>query len=69
MKGLLEKRRGGKWGTTQENCWATLAIDRYFAVFEKEKPNFRTTIWTDNQFCAEFDTKGTIHLELTLTLE
>ncbi len=28
-KGLLNKRRNGKWGSTQENTWAVLAFDKY----------------------------------------
>lgn len=31
VKNLLSKRRNGIWKNTQENCWALIALDRYFS--------------------------------------
>jgi hypothetical protein len=30
VKNLLSMRRNGIWQNTQENCWALIALDRYF---------------------------------------
>lgn len=30
VKGLLERRKDGRWENTQENCWVVMALDRYF---------------------------------------
>lgn len=53
IKGLLDVRRDGRWNNTQENLWVTIALDRYFNVFEKEKPDFTARIWLNDEFCGE----------------
>jgi alpha-2-macroglobulin len=40
VKGLLARRKRGRWGNTQENCHILLALDQYFNVFERDTPNF-----------------------------
>jgi len=30
VKHLLAIRKNGKWLNTQENCWVTIGLDRYF---------------------------------------
>src|SRR5215813_1165984 len=33
VRGLLAARKAGRWKNTQENVFALLALDRYFAVY------------------------------------
>ncbi len=40
-KGLLAGKKKGKWGSTQENCWALLALDKYFRIYEKDEPDYK----------------------------
>src|SRR5262249_25487595 len=40
VRGLLAHRKAGRWENTQENCFILLALDRYFATYEKVTPNF-----------------------------
>jgi len=53
VKGLLAVRRQGKWDNTQENCWATIALNTYFSVLEKDEPKFRSKIWLANEFAGD----------------
>ncbi len=45
LKGLLRSRNGGAWSNTQENAFASLAIDRYFHTYEEKSPDFTADIW------------------------
>lgn len=45
LKGLMRKRRNGIWLNTQENGYALLAISKYFAVYEKDVPDFVADMW------------------------
>ena len=44
-KGLLAHKKNGAWDGTQENYCVLQALDKYFAVFEKETPNFKSQEW------------------------
>ncbi|KAL6044106.1 Alpha-2-Macroglobulin, variant 2 [Balamuthia mandrillaris] len=57
-KGLLAMRRNGTWLNTQENAWATIALNRYFTVCEKDKPDFAARFWLAEQYCGEALFKG-----------
>ena len=53
VRGLLAHRRGGRWTNTQDNAFVLLALDRYFAVFEKREPNFVARAWLGDTFAGE----------------
>jgi hypothetical protein len=38
VKNLLSMRRNGIWQNTQENCWALIALDRYFTGTSPPSP-------------------------------
>lgn len=58
VRGLLAHRSKGQWGTTQDNVFALLALERYFKVFEKETPDFVASAWLGEQFVGEQRFKG-----------
>ncbi|CAF4362794.1 unnamed protein product [Rotaria sp. Silwood2] len=39
-KGLQAHKVKGAWGSTQENCFALIALDKYFHMKEKDTPDF-----------------------------
>jgi uncharacterized protein YfaS (alpha-2-macroglobulin family) len=58
VRGLLAHRKAGRWGNTQENAFILLALDRYFATFEKETPDFVARAWLGADHVAEHAFKG-----------
>ena len=44
-RGLLDWRKGGRWGNTQDNLTSLQALRRYFDVFEKDTPNYTGKVW------------------------
>ncbi|KAF0224606.1 MAG: hypothetical protein FD167_4921, partial [bacterium] len=58
VRGLLDHRKAGKWESTQENVFVLLALDRYFATYEKVTPNFVARIWLGDKFAGEHAFKG-----------
>ena len=58
VRGLLDHRKAGAWSSTQENAFVLLALDRYFAVFEKVTPNFVASAWLGNKFAGKHTFKG-----------
>ncbi len=58
VRGLLAHRKRGRWGNTQENAFVLLALDRYFNVFEKVRPNFVASIWLGDQFAGKHTFRG-----------
>jgi len=58
VKGLLAHKKRGRWGSTQENIFVLLALDRYFNTFEKIEPNFNALTWFDASFAGEATFKG-----------
>lgn len=47
-RGLLQARRRGRWGNTQENAYALLALAEYAAVKEAQAPAFEASVWLDD---------------------
>ena len=43
VRWLVESRRKGRWGNTQENAWALEALVDYYRKFESVSPNFVAT--------------------------
>jgi hypothetical protein len=57
-KGLLERRRNGRWENTQTNCWATLAFDKYYHLMESDKVDLTVRMWVSDRYCGEAKVKG-----------
>jgi len=53
VRGLLDHRVKGAWGSTQENVFILLALDKYFNAFEKVTPDFVTRIWLGSAYAGE----------------
>jgi uncharacterized protein YfaS (alpha-2-macroglobulin family) len=58
VRGLLGHRKQGRWGSTQENAWVLLGLDRYFNAYEKEVPNFKARAWLGQLFAGEHAFRG-----------
>jgi len=58
VRGLLSHRVAGRWNNTQENAFVLLALDRYFAVFEKATPDFLARAWLGDKSAGEHRFKG-----------
>lgn len=58
VRGLLAHRKKGHWGSTQENVFILLALDKYFNAFEKVTPDFVTRIWLGDTYAGEQPFKG-----------
>ena len=58
VRGLLAHRKKGHWGSTQENVFILLALDKYFNAFEKVTPDFVTKVWLGNTYAGEQAFKG-----------
>jgi alpha-2-macroglobulin len=52
-RGVLDRRRHGRWMSTQENLVALQAIRRYFDAFEKATPNYTGKLWFGQAAYAE----------------
>lgn len=49
VRGLLEARQGGRWGNTQENAYALLAVLEYARRFEAAHPAMVARAWIGNR--------------------
>lgn len=58
VRGLLAHRKKGHWGSTQENVFILLALDKYFNAFEKVTPDLVTRVWLGNTYAGEQAFKG-----------
>jgi len=58
VRGLLGHKVKGRWENTQESVWVLLALDRYFAVYEKDVPNFVSRVWLGDRFAGEHAFRG-----------
>ncbi|MDD5308947.1 MAG: alpha-2-macroglobulin family protein [Deltaproteobacteria bacterium] len=70
VRGLLDHRQKGRWGSTQENAFVLLALDRYFQAFEKVTPDFVARAWLGDGLAAEHAFKGRtterVHVEIPM---
>lgn len=57
-RGLLDHRVKGRWGSTQENGWVLLALDRYFRTYESVTPDFVARAWLGEGFVGESEFRG-----------
>ena len=58
VRGLLAHRKRGHWGSTQENAFVLLALDRYFGVFEAETPDFVARAWLGEDYAGDHAFRG-----------
>jgi uncharacterized protein YfaS (alpha-2-macroglobulin family) len=58
VRGLLAHRRQGRWSNTQENAFVLLALDRYFAVYEKATPDFVARAWLGEAYAGGHEFRG-----------
>ncbi len=58
VRGLLAHRKQGRWENTQENVFILLALDRYFATYEKVTPNFVARAWLGEHFTGNQEFRG-----------
>lgn len=58
VRGLLDRRRQGRWGNTQENCFGLLALNRYFKTHEGVTPDFLARVWLGGTLEGEQSFRG-----------
>lgn len=58
VNGLLAHRTKGRWGSTQENIFVLLALDRYFNAFEAQTPDFVARIWLGDTYAGSHTYEG-----------
>jgi uncharacterized protein YfaS (alpha-2-macroglobulin family) len=58
VNGLLAHREKGRWGSTQENVFVLLALDKYFNTFEAQTPEFVANIWLGDQYAGSHTYSG-----------
>lgn len=58
VNGLLAHRTQGRWGSTQENVFVLLALDRYFNTYEAQTPDFVARIWLGETYAGEHTYEG-----------
>ena len=58
VTGLLAHRKAGRWYNTQENAFVLLALDRYFATYEKVTPDFVARAWLGDRYAGEHAFRG-----------
>lgn len=58
VRGLLDGRRHGIWGNTQENLWSLLACESYFRTFERVTPDFVARVWLGETYAGSAAFKG-----------
>jgi len=58
VRGLLGHRKAGKWGNTQENVFALLALDKYFATYETVTPDFVARTWLGDAYSGGHEFRG-----------
>ncbi len=58
VSGLLSHRTRGRWGSTQENVFVLLAMDRYFNTYEAQTPDFVARIWLGETYAGAHTYEG-----------
>lgn len=58
VTGLLAHRKRGHWGSTNDNAFVLLALDRYFNTYEKVTPDFIARAWLGDTMVSEHAFKG-----------
>ena len=58
VAGLLAHQTRGRWGSTQENVFVLLAMDRYFNTYESQTPDFVARIWLGETYAGAHTYEG-----------
>jgi alpha-2-macroglobulin len=58
VRGLLGHRKQGRWENTQENAFVLVALDRYFATYEKITPDFVARAWLGDAYAGGHEFRG-----------
>jgi uncharacterized protein YfaS (alpha-2-macroglobulin family) len=58
VRGLLGHRKAGRWENTQENALVLLALDKYFATYEKVTPDFIAQAWLGEDYAGKHKFQG-----------
>jgi uncharacterized protein YfaS (alpha-2-macroglobulin family) len=58
VRGLLGHRKAGRWENTQENAFVLLALDKYFATYEKVTPDFVARAWLGDAYAGGHEFRG-----------
>jgi len=58
VTGLLAHQTRGRWGSTQENVFVLLAMDRYFNTYESQTPDFVARIWLGETYAGKHTYAG-----------
>jgi alpha-2-macroglobulin len=58
VRGLLGHRKQGRWENTQENAFVLLALDKYFATYEKVTPDFVARAWLGDAYAGGHEFRG-----------
>lgn len=57
-RGLVNHRRNGHWGNTQENVFALLALKHYFQAREADVPDLTARAWLGDRYLGEQPYQG-----------
>jgi uncharacterized protein YfaS (alpha-2-macroglobulin family) len=67
VAGLIGNQVQGRWGNVQENGFILVALQRYFATFEAQTPDFVARAWLGDTYAAEHGYAGrTVERQHTL---
>ncbi len=58
VNGLLAHRTKGHWGSTQDNVFVLLALDRYFNTYETQTPDFVARLWLGDTYAGSSEFRG-----------
>src|SRR5207244_8043327 len=58
VRWLMQVRRKGRWGNTQENVWAMESLVDYYRKYEKETPDFSAVVTMGNDALARDEFRG-----------
>ncbi|MEL6343408.1 MAG: alpha-2-macroglobulin family protein [Myxococcota bacterium] len=58
VEGVLGDRTRGQWGSTQDNAFVLLAMDRYFRTFEGTTPDLVARVWLGDRLAGSQTFQG-----------
>jgi uncharacterized protein YfaS (alpha-2-macroglobulin family) len=58
VRWMMQVRKDGRWGNTQENAWAMAALVDYYKKYESEVPDFTAVVTLGNEALSKEPFKG-----------
>src|SRR5438067_6241632 len=58
VRWLMQVRKGGRWGNTQENVWAMESLVDYYRKYERETPDFGAVVTLGSEALARDEFRG-----------